>query len=81
VGRIQGVRDMRQNLCRYERGCRAAVAGGNYVIEGTGEFDAWLSDHSRNLQEEGQNKSLLMPDPMLMWKVYPSCENSEGSFV
>jgi hypothetical protein len=43
---------------------RAPVAGGNPVIEGTGEFDTRFSSHSRNLQEEGQNESILMPDRM-----------------
>jgi hypothetical protein len=43
---------------------RATVAASNHVIEGAGEFDTRFSSHSRNLQEEGQNKSILMPDPI-----------------
>jgi len=43
---------------------RAPVAESNHVIEGTGEFDTRFLSHSRNRQEEGQNKSILMPDPL-----------------
>ncbi|MDH3504658.1 MAG: hypothetical protein OEM58_09050 [Nitrospirota bacterium] len=44
---------------------RAPVAGSNHVLEGAGEGTTRFSTHSRNLQEEGPNKSILMADPTL----------------
>jgi len=43
---------------------RAPVVGGNHVLEGAGEGTARFSTHSRTLQQEGHNKSILMSDPI-----------------